>query len=279
MKLLITKSLLLLTVVFSTSCEKENSEEITNTNMNTISSEILEKLEALSFNTKDVVIDDFLLPDGTSEKRYIIEGDIALTEDYILNTNLNGGVKSEQYRTSNLVRPRRLRILGFNGSTYGLPNNSRRGLIQAVNNYNDLDLSIPMSLEFGSRNLDNYDMVIYYDPFNPKSGGIAGFPSSGNPNSRLQIYGLANASVNINATVIAHEMGHSIGLRHTDWFSRQSCIGIAETGNEGSADVGVIRIPGTPLGYDPTSYMLACSRGETSGGFNENDKIALRFLY
>lgn len=51
----------------------------------------------------------------------------------------------------------------------------------------------------------------------------------------------------------AHEIRHCIGLRHTDWFSRQSC---GSNQSEGTAGVGAVLIPmELPSGYDAT-YLI-----------------------
>jgi hypothetical protein len=92
--------------------------------------------------------------------------------------------------------------------------------------------------------------------------------------------GTANPSTYI-ATILAHEIGHCIGFRHTDYDTRVSCWPLV--GNE---DRGVppseraIHIPGTPVNPDFTSWMLACpvARGENRP-FNANDVRALRYLY
>ncbi len=262
--------------LLTTSCEKENSDLIEDEANAEVSEEVIAKLTSLAFNPSDVEITDFVLPDGSKEKRYMVEGDIALTKEYIETMELNGGVQSEQYRTNNLVSPQTIRVIGYTGGGgFGLSQRGRTGLQWAINNYNRLNLNINFQLDFGT-NYQPYDIVVYNNPNQSGSGGSAGFPSGGQPNKFIQIYGLSNSSNNVNEHVITHEIGHSVGFRHTDYFSRQSC---GQNTNEGSAGVGAVRIPGTPAGFDPGSIMLACFSNSTNGEFNNNDVTALRFLY
>jgi hypothetical protein len=106
----------------------------------------------------------------------------------------------------------------------------------------------------------------------------AGFPSGGNP------YGTINYSTTYQnysngfiTTVLAHEMGHCIGFRHTDYMRRSYSCGSG--GNEGGGTIGAILIPGTPSGPDARSWMLACLSSSTARPFNSNDISALNFLY
>lgn len=80
-------------------------------------------------------------------------------------------------------------------------------------------------------------------------------------------------------TVIAHEIGHCIGFRHTDYMNRAYSCGSG--GNEGQENngVGAVHIPGTPTGPDAASWMLACLSATTDRPFNSNDKVALAYLY
>ena len=90
-------------------------------------------------------------------------------------------------------------------------------------------------------------------------------------------YGLSTDGI---ATIIAHEMGHCIGFRHTDYFDRSiSCGG--GTSNEGDGGVGANHIPGTPTGADLQgngSWMLACTDG-SNRDFTNADVTALNYLY
>ncbi len=113
----------------------------------------------------------------------------------------------------------------------------------------------------------------------------AGFPtSSGAPFNSVKVNsnaigtGTSSAFNNYLATILAHEMGHCIGFRHTDFADRSySCGG--PTANEGASSIGAHYIPGTATGADPNSWMLACIGSNQSRPFNANDKTALNYLY
>ena len=79
---------------------------------------------------------------------------------------------------------------------------------------------------------------------------------------------------------MAHEMGHCIGLRHSDYYNRAISCGGAPS-NEGDGGVGAILIPGTPgtATNAENSYMLACVSLNQNRPFNSDDQIALDYLY
>ncbi|MEO0526568.1 MAG: M57 family metalloprotease [Bacteroidota bacterium] len=264
------------------SCENEDVGSETNDPdvIASISEELKTQLDNLALSSTEVKPYNTVYPDGTSFSGFLVGGDIMMTESDIMNGDIfadEGGIQSEQYRTTNLVsQPRTLSVIGYTGSGFALSSRGRTGLQWAINNYNRLNLGINFTLTFAAST--NADIVVFDNTANNpgSAGGSAGFPSGGNPNKFVQIYGLANSSNNVNEHVVTHEIGHSIGFRHTDYFSRQSC---GQNVNEGSAGVGAILIPGTPSGFDPGSIMLACFSNSTSGEFNNNDITALRFLY
>ena len=115
--------------------------------------------------------------------------------------------------------------------------------------------------------------------------GSAGFPTdSGDPYPEIQMSGILESTYGLStdgiATIIAHEMGHCIGFRHTDYFDRSiSCGGAAS--NEGTAGIGANHIPGTPTddaSFSDQSWMLSCTDG-SDRPFNANDQTALDYLY
>lgn len=269
---------LMLAVVIMPSCEKEQVsdqpevESVQETQ--DVSSQIRKKVASLNFNSKHVEKNNMLLPDGSFTENYLIEGDIVMTEDQ-MRTMSSTSITNKQYRTYNLVStPRTVNVIGYTGGSQSLTNKQRTALQWTIDNYNALNLGITFTLTFGT-NYSPYDIVVYQNP-NGEAGGVAGFPSNGNPYKYVQIFsGMEAYSTNTNEHVITHEIGHSVGLRHTDWFSRQSC---GQSGENADPD-GAVHIPGTPTGYDSTSLMLACFGANENGEFGSNDVTALNYLY
>jgi hypothetical protein len=235
-----------------------------------LSQDIIEKIEHLGFNADEAF---------ATEGGYIVEGDIFLTDEdldkhtcEVFNNLIVGN--SEQYRTTNLVTglPRTI-VVSTSGSniTTALSNSINNAI--ARYNAENLGLTFVRGGTSGGGNINirvvNTNQYI----------ASAGFPSGGNPYPEIKYArNYNNYSDGFMTTVIAHEMGHCIGFRHTDYMNRSySCGGSAV--NEGASTVGAIHIPGTPTGPDAASWMLACLGATTNRPFNSNDKVALDYLY
>lgn len=279
---LISVVLFLVLAVTILSCSKENpAVESVHDEENPITDfgyhdELVAHSHSLKVNLENPEPISFELPDGTFLDRFLIDGDIVVTREEleILKEEMNG---ERQYRTRNIVDnvPRTIRVLGYNRGNFALTTKMRTALGWAVNNYNALNTGLNFTLSHGS-NLSTADIVVY-QVNNSGAGGRAGFPNGCNPYKWVQINsGSDPLNTNVIEHIITHEIGHALGLRHTDWFNRASCGGF---NNEGQADEGAIHIPGTPANTDLNSVMLACFDGTENGEFGPFDRVALETLY
>jgi Dual-action HEIGH metallo-peptidase len=181
---------------------------------------------------------------------------------------------AEQYRTTNLVGTSVTKICINPTSTFNSYTRLSQGLDLAIANYNALGLRITMARGPTTGCTANITAQTMSG-----TGGSAGFPSGGRPYGTINIgTGLNSYSVDVNEHVITHELGHCVGFRHSDYYNR--AISCGSGGNEGSAGVGAIHIPGTPTTATVGgSVMNSCFRSTETGEWTSSDRTALNYLY
>ncbi|MEJ8820074.1 M57 family metalloprotease [Lacibacter sp. H407] len=247
--------------LFIVACSKAGKEDV----QAEVSQETLNQISDLGFSTDNVI---------AADGGFVVEGDIFLSPADLKTKQTAHKLvvaNAEQYRTTNLVSGPRNITVSVSGTN--LPSNFLAAVDAAIARYNAENLTLTFSRVTSGGNI-NIRIVNTRQYI-----ASAGFPSGGNP------YGTINYaktyttySLNFMTTVLAHEIGHCIGFRHTDYMDRSySCGG--GTANEGASTVGAIHIPGTPTVADPGSWMLACLSASTNRPFNNNDKTALSYLY
>ena len=252
-----------------TSCKKEAKETV----QDEISQETLAKIANHGFGTSNVQKDE----DG-----YLVEGDIILTEDFLNSTpggNLLRIANNEQYRTTNLVsagggRTIKIGLDSKLSAKAGYP----QALAEVAARYNAENLLLTFQAVTSGANITFVEGHGSYL-------ASAGFPSTnGNPYGQVKVNaqtigtGTTTTFINFLATIMAHEAGHCIGFRHTDYMDRSYSCGGSPV-NEGASNVGAILITGTPSDPDANSWMLSCISRNQNREFNANDKKALGVLY
>ncbi|QSQ19075.1 zinc-dependent metalloprotease [Pyxidicoccus parkwayensis] len=230
---------------------------------NSENQEVISNLVQAGFQANDIhVIKDAVY----------VGGDAHVTLEASRELLQNGEGSKEHYRTTNLVDTSVVRKICINPTstflTYPLLS---QGLDMAIANYNALGLCFTMvrgPATGCNANITANTMA--------GTGGSAGFPSGGRPYSSISIgVGLNSTNVDMVEHVITHELGHTIGLRHSDYYAQTGC-----GTSEGSAGVGAILIPGTPTTSLPgMSIMNACIPPNPTGEFTSYDITAIRYLY
>lgn len=259
-------------------CQKPTAESTEN---NGLSQDEKSLIKAAGFNSN--------WAEKMDAGNYLIEGDILLTKSQL--EEMSGVVPThelifaneEHYRTTNLVNTGTgVRTITVSLGS-GFPSYYSTGLDQALLRYNNLGLNIHFQrvtsggeINIGGANLGRTiggGCIL---------GQAAGFPSGGNPSSGFTLSTNKCATNYLNTAdkadeVIAHELGHCIGFRHTDYMNRISC---GQNSNEGEAGVGAVHIDGTittVTSGNYNSWMMACTNGSPS--FSSEDAFALQAVY
>jgi hypothetical protein len=230
-------------------CSKENIK-----NENPASNPVLERILKEGYTMKD--IEEY--PD-----RYIVQHDIIF---YKKEPTVPGKVTTEQARSPYLVAPAYRNINVYLDGSFVTINLSSI-LDNVIAAYNAVGSGIHMTRVYSSASAN---ITITQNSLQLGVCGQSGFPyASGQPFNTVYIseytlnyYGLT--STPRLTLLLAHELGHCIGLRHTNWQS--------------SGESSAIHIPSTPV-VDGPSVMNGGTCGVNWAGFSYYDQIALLSLY
>ena len=279
-KIIYPIGLLIILATLATSCTKDTTTQVAAST--TLTQEERALVASAGFNSN--------WAEKTSDGSYLIEGDILLSKvqlqelSDVAPTHELVIANEEHYRTTNLVNTNGgVRTITVSLGS-GFPSHYSTGLDMALAHYNNLNLNIRFQ-----RVASGGEIAITGANLGRTIGGgcvlgqSAGFPTaSGNPAPGFKLSTTKCATQYINTAaradeVMAHEIGHAVGFRHTDYMNRISC---GQNSNEGDAGVGAIHISGTigtVTSGNYNSWMMACTNGDNS--FTAEDNTALGVVY
>lgn len=196
---------------------------------------------------------------------YVVENDILINKE-----NLFKYPETRQYHTTNTVENGQIITVSIGSDLF--VSNWPSVIYKVLNIYNEYT---NLKLEFTPYN-SNADIIISKDNLFYSNVCAEGeFPTSdGKPGKRIRINSAFYKNIDDYLTenqkifLIMHEMGHNLGLRHSDCASN----------GEGAGNVGMIKIPNTP-DKDNNSYMKSATCGYSWSSMPEYDAVALKYLF
>jgi len=251
--------LMLFSVALMFGCSDEFSSEVEEPKVDPSDPVVQQMLED-GFAMEDIeAYDDY----------YVAEGDIVFyKEEPVFDDDAPENGRTEQARSTYTVAPayRNIRVYLDQGSFSSL--NLNDAVNTSIAAFNAVGTEITFSRVY-SQSQANI-VIKRNNNIGASVCGRAGFPfSNGRPFNNVDIsettlinYGLTSqAQLRL---LVAHEIGHCIGFRHTNWQSR----------GESTA----IHIPGTPTS-DGSSIMNGGTCGVSWSGLSYYDRVAMEVLY
>jgi hypothetical protein len=220
---------------------------------------VVQRILDAGFNRKDIV---------EHADHYVVEEDIVFyKKDPPSAKSLTSG-KTQQARADFLVGPAYYSINVFLDAASFSAVDLEASLNAAIAAYNAVGSPIQLSRVFSAAAAN-----IVIGANNDLDFGVcgqAGFPfPDGRPFDRIDISETTLTFYNLLQPgqltfLVAHELGHCIGFRHTNWLSR--------------GESAAIQINGTPA-VDNASIMNGSTCGNFWAGFSTNDALAINILY
>lgn len=207
-------------------------------------------------------------------KEYLVDGDLLFAKNSSPDFSVFDGPRTEQYGTANYV--------GYNVQ----PNITVR-IDPSMNAYvNEINGAIAIwnnvincRTKFTLTTATNQNILIYNYNLGANTCGAAYYPMNGQPGItvRINLNQIAGNPFLQRQRTIAHELGHCIGFRHTNW--QEDPTDPMSGTSVGGARFDAMHILGTPTGNDVNSLMNGGQCGFGATALSNFDILAAQFLY
>lgn len=250
------------------SCEKNeelNSDKPSSIKITKLNESVIQKILEQGYKLNEIIeCNDF----------YLVQGDIIFSKDSdsYLDSNSHNPV-GRHASTNNLISADyRVITVSIDSS---IPRSGvddwRTAISDAMNEWSNI---AGCSIYFVESYFPNPDIIIKSDNNTLPNNVIAsaGFPENNKAYNQVLISLDFNSNTNVSESSkkhnIAHELGHCIGFRHTNW----------DINGEGASTVGANYIPNTPT-QDSNSVMNGGTANYSWNGFSTYDISAVKYLY
>lgn len=224
------------------------------------------EVEALGFRS-DMIRDmgDYLL----------IEGDIRIPKWYVQRADTFR--PQLQWTTDSLVGSSQIQDITVDLSGLASQPAWQTAARQALTAWNKVNCT---ALRLRESSPGDITINTFSDPFDPGLAAVASFPldaseGSGKPGPTIDVNTAYTGSPNNSSTKLrnmVHEIGHTIGFRHTNWQA------LNEDDLADHEEYGANQVPGTPA-TDAASVMNGNTATTGWGGFSGYDTVATKVRY